>query len=530
MAGDGHVDEAGSGGAPGGLTRHRTPLRDNLEWIAFIVLVVLVVRQMVVEAFRIQHGSMAPTLLGIHREIRCPNCGRVFDVGEARIGPGGQVQCPNCDYHWEGAGTYGEDGELLRFRRPKSLGWLWNSATTDNGTPLRSADAANRIRRDACRIFVNKFIYQLRKPRRWEVVVFQYPVFSLECRLCGWQGQVESLEDAVCPDCGSQEFEVTTKDFIKRVAGLPGESVSLRNGDVYVDGRIARKPRDIQKELWFHVFDSSFTPRQEVAPTWDFSAAPGRWQSSPQDGTLLVDARGARSPVMGSFARRIVDFYPYDGLRYDPERVLTSASGLNEVGDCRIRAGVHVEDQGQTGAEVLLSIDDDGHRFVFSVSGGSRGRAVLMDNGETVRETHVRELDLREPMQIALENYDDRVVCWLRGSELFGLDYEPRPSSRHGVHFGGRGAEVVWDRIVIERDVYYTAPPAEAGRLPVYRLGDDEYFVLGDNSPASSDSRRWNRPGVPEHKLIGKAFFVFWPVHRMKWLAGGLLGPAPDDG
>ena len=223
MARDGHVDEAGSGGAPGGLTRHRTPLRDNLEWIAFIVLVVLVVRQMVVEAFRIQHGSMAPTLLGIHKEIRCPNCDRVFDVGEARIGPGGQVQCSNCDYHWEGAGTYGEDGEPLRFRRPSSLGWLWNSATTDNGTPLRPADAANRIRRDACRIFVNKFIYQLRKPRRWEVVVFQYPVFSLRCRLCGWQGETESLEDVVCPDCGSQEFAVTTKDFIKRVAGLAQE-------------------------------------------------------------------------------------------------------------------------------------------------------------------------------------------------------------------------------------------------------------------------------------------------------------------
>ena len=79
MARDGHVDEAGSGGAPGGLTRHRTPLRDNLEWIAFIVLVVLVVRQMVVEAFRIQHGSMAPTLLGIHKEIRCPNCDRVCE-------------------------------------------------------------------------------------------------------------------------------------------------------------------------------------------------------------------------------------------------------------------------------------------------------------------------------------------------------------------------------------------------------------------------------------------------------------------
>ena len=68
----------------------------------------------------------------------------------------------------------------------------------------------------------------------------------------------------------------------------------------------------------------------------------------------------------------------------------------------------------------------------------------------------------------------------------------------------------------------------------------DEFFMLGDNSPSSSDSRLWvkasptlrlydemdapqYRPGtVPRYNLIGKAFFVYWPsgtpLPGLKWL------------
>jgi hypothetical protein len=49
--------------------------------------------------------------------------------------------------------------------------------------------------------------------------------------------------------------------------------------------------------------------------------------------------------------------------------------------------------------------------------------------------------------------------------------------------------------------------------------------VLGDNSPASYDSRRWDQAGVAARHLVGKAFFVFWPVHQMRWLTSGGSGP-----
>jgi len=66
---------------------------------------------------------------------------------------------------------------------------------------------------------------------------------------------------------------------------------------------------------------------------------------------------------------------------------------------------------------------------------------------------------------------------------------------------------------------------------------NDEFLMLGDNSPRSNDSRLWAPPhSVPRHLLIGKAFFVYWP-HGIPFLNGGkgfAIGdynePRPRDG
>lgn len=59
---------------------------------------------------------------------------------------------------------------------------------------------------DQERIFVNKFIYHFSEIERGDVVVFWYP-------------------------------KEPSKSFIKRVVGLPGETVEVRSGVAYVDGR-----------------------------------------------------------------------------------------------------------------------------------------------------------------------------------------------------------------------------------------------------------------------------------------------------
>ena len=47
-----------------------------------------------------------------------------------------------------------------------------------------------------------------------------------------------------------------------------------------------------------------------------------------------------------------------------------------------------------------------------------------------------------------------------------------------------------------------------------YTLGDDEYFLLGDNSENSQDSRYWGI--VPRKNIVGRANIVYWPFSR-RW-------------
>ena len=45
-------------------------------------------------------------------------------------------------------------------------------------------------------------------------------------------------------------------------------------------------------------------------------------------------------------------------------------------------------------------------------------------------------------------------------------------------------------------------------------LKEDEYFMLGDNSESSGDSRFFGV--IPRKNIMGKACFVWWPFSR-RW-------------
>jgi len=512
-----HLGSSADGRAGSGPVPHRkTTLRDNLESIAIAILLVLALRQMVMEAFKIPTGSMAPTLLGEHKEVRCPNCGWVFRVGNNKPGPRGEVLCQNCLYRWQGAGT-----SDIVFRKPA---WLWNAGRTE-GKEISGRDAANRVDRWGSRIFVNKFIYQLRKPRRWEVIVFMYPYYRVTCQEpgCRWEGNIRSTAKLECPDCGSTNLKIERKNFVKRLIGLPGEEIVIGNGDIYIDGKIARKPPAVQKRMWQHVFDSRFWPgkKEEVFRVWDFGLDEGFVSVDKEDGSLRVAALDAETPVEATFGHAIKDYYSYNGDQNE-EPGGGGKSGKHEVGDCRIEAELTVEEaRASPSAGVVLRIVEDEHDFSFFVPAGQAGRAVLSDNGRPVAEAPVEPLRPGKKETLALENYDDRVVCTIGGTTVVEHEYTGNPTAampRKSVSLGVAGARLVFRRVRIQRDVYYT--PGEGPRTG-YQLDKNSYLVLGDNSPDSSDSRAWPEPGVPAENLIGEAFAIFWPIEDLGLLTHG---------
>lgn len=63
------------------------------------------------------------------------------------------------------------------------------------------------------RVMVNKFIYYFKEPERGDIVVFDPP-----------------------------EVLNSKEDYIKRVIGLPGETIEIKNATVYVDGEALVEP------------------------------------------------------------------------------------------------------------------------------------------------------------------------------------------------------------------------------------------------------------------------------------------------
>ena len=137
------------------------------------------------------------------------------------------------------------------------------------------------------RLLVDKITYKTRPPQRGEIVVFNSP-YAFDPALKSPQepspflcGLVNLPLVGLIPGLGDHACDA----YIKRVVGLPGETIWLVDGDVFAkaDGEtefiIQRKPEHVQRAVWQEVWNSNSVP---VAPEQRARRWPGPpWKATP---------------------------------------------------------------------------------------------------------------------------------------------------------------------------------------------------------------------------------------------------------
>ena len=90
------------------------------------------------------------------------------------------------------------------------------------------------------RVVVSKLAYRLHSPRRGDIVVFDCPASACVNEPREEGPFLRRIVRTVAEGVGV--VQPSTEEFIKRVVGLPGETVQGRNGAVFVDGRRLIEP------------------------------------------------------------------------------------------------------------------------------------------------------------------------------------------------------------------------------------------------------------------------------------------------
>ena len=483
---------------------------ETMQSLVVAFVLAMVFRGFVVEGFVIPTGSMAPTLLGQHLLKHSNQTGQDFTVG------------------FDSRRSFSPE----RFSDPL-LG---------RNVPLSMSEAKKIEPRGGDRVLVLKTLYPFFNPDRFDVVVFKNPT----------------------------DTQGPSANYIKRLIGLPGDTVWIADGDVFAkrDGgkfEVQRKPEHIQQSLWRLVSDSDAIPTDTLALTRPWRGSP--WIGKPGD-TWSMDERiwycNTASPTILEWDHsrmQIDDWLPYN--------MLMQLSSTVSVSDVRVSATLTPEDSNLVASFTLETLQ---HRFVWMVTEQEASLMMSTSGGELVKDVTISidELKSHVPTRMECWHVDQMMALYINGERVaeltynFGpqerirlathsnpsdsieqiIDINPKPPSLEW-HFDGSPFSIT--RLQVDHDLYYksarlpsraTKNPTKPGNEELVRagspafgthpsklavLGEDQFMMAGDNSTYSLDGRLWGNPDefvatqiddspfvVNRELLIGKAWGVYW--------------------
>jgi signal peptidase I len=553
-------------------------VREIIETIVFVVVLVLLLKSFAAEAFVIPTGSMAETLYGYQRIIKCPQCGREFPVNcstEVDPSQGNRQEkitgctCPGCRYHID---FQDEEQKDPNWKEPD-----WNSGD---------------------RVLVAKFLYELfnKQPNRLDVVVFKYPG--------------DSHTGALFPRSGPIKNQ-TPMNYIKRLIGLSGETIAIHRGKLYVlppgegikydDWEHAQTDPDLRIRLWqwqyMHVNDAvplfdkgkftiirkppeSMLAMRRLVYSNDQQAKdlknvlPPRWfgEQWQEDGTgfKIADAGDATQWLhYRHFLRGFED--KQDALAKDHFHPLAARSlitdfmgyntyethggrnrpGENWVGDLMLECEVTVDNN--VGEFVMeLSKSRDRFQMKWNLATGNIDLVRLTTKEQKTEEMQLASKQATQPKKgstylVRFANVDNRLTVWVDSKLPFddGVTYLGPTEQFAGpvaendlepASIGAKGAPVTVRKLCLYRDTYYTAsindsPSAPDAGTAVDFSNKDTWDPLSNSMPVKTmyvqpdhflclgDNSPESSDGriwglVPERLLLGRAMLVYYPFGR----------------
>ncbi len=353
------------------------------------------------------------------------------------------------------------------------------------------------------RILVDKILPTFREPKRWDITVFQYPLQK-------------------------------NQNYVKRLVGMPGDRLHIAGGNLYLvtdeGGRRSyeplRKPGDLQDAMWKNVHPARAEARGDqktLGKAWVGTPASGFAEDADgfevKFGSSTTARLYFRDEEDGGFVDRVWDGYPAavaqairNGTPHDrPQEI---------VPDARLSATV-------TPSEALTELSFeievlrpglDKWTYALVVRGGKGRLLVRAKDSQVLGESAEFACDVPAgaATELAFAHVDDVLIAWRDGEELQRFDtaawacregcvlaQSARAKSDHAVIpqivLKGRGS-VRLDDVRLDRDQHYT----RSGADEVIEIPLDHYFMMGDNTLQSIDSRDWTAisVGVLDGKVV----------------------------